>query len=157
MDKQLEKIMIMGVGNVLLSDEGAGVHLLSELAKYSLPENVELLEGGTAGMEMLHLFEDLAHLIIVDSINAGAEPGAIFKFKPDDISVIPPQFNVSFHQVGLLEVLKMAQIFGKLPKTVTIFGIQPASLDWGMELTPKLKEKLPQLAQFVVDEAWSLV
>jgi hydrogenase maturation protease len=150
------KIMILGVGNVLLTDEGAGIHILKELEKHELPEDTELLEGGTAGMELLSLIEEVDHLVIVDSVNAGVEPGAIFKFKPDDISVLPPEFNVSFHQVGLLEVLKMGQIFGKLPKTVTIFGIQPKTLQWGLELTPEVAIKIPKLTELVLQEVWDL-
>jgi hydrogenase maturation protease len=104
----------------------------------------------------LSLIEEVDHLVIVDSVNAGVEPGAIFKFKPDDISVLPPEFNVSFHQVGLLEVLKMGQIFGKLPKTVTIFGIQPKTLQWGLELTPEVAIKMPKLTELVLQEVWDL-
>ncbi|MDA8442123.1 MAG: HyaD/HybD family hydrogenase maturation endopeptidase [Peptococcaceae bacterium] len=150
------KIMVLGVGNVLMQDEGAGIHFLRELEKRDLPEDTELLEGGTAGMELLYLIEGVDHLVIVDSIEAGAEPGAIFKFKPDDISVMPPEYNVSLHQIGLLEVLKMGQILDKLPLTVTIFGIQPKIVDWGMELSPELKTKMPKLVQLVTDELYML-
>ena len=107
-------------------------------------------------MELLYLIEGVDHLVIVDSIEAGAEPGAIFKFKPDDISVMPPEYNVSLHQIGLLEVLKMGQILDKLPLTVTIFGIQPKIVDWGMELSPELKTKMPKLVQLVTDELYML-
>lgn len=150
------KIMVMGVGNILMTDEGAGIHALAELAKQELPPGTELLEGGTAGMELLHLIEDVDHLVIIDSVEGGTEPGAIFRFKPDDISVIPSEFNVSFHQVGLIEVLKMGQILGKLPRSVVIFGIQPYSLDWGMELSQPVSAKMPALIKLVVDEVWSI-
>ncbi len=145
------KIMVMGVGNVLLSDEGLGVHFIDSLTKESLPENVELLEGGTAGLELVHLIQEVDFLIIVDAVNAEDEPGAIFRFEPEDIRILPPQFEVSFHQVGILEVWAMANVLGKAPKTL-IFGIQPKTLEMGLELTPEIREVLPKVKELVLQE-----
>lgn len=149
------RTMVMGVGNILLADEGAGIHILKELGNYDLPAGTELLEGGTAGMNLLNHMAGVDHLIIVDSINAAAEPGSIFKFRPGDISVIPEEVNVSSHQMGLMEVLKMGETLGKLPQTVVIYGIQPKSLDWGLDLTAEVKGKLTKLAEMVVKELWT--
>ncbi len=151
------KIMIMGVGNILLTDEGAGIHVLEELKKHQLPRGTELLEGGTAGIELLSWIEEVDHLVIVDSVNAGAEPGSIFRFAPDDLCVVPTAFNVAFHQFGLLEVLKMGKTLGKFPKTVTIFGIQPKQLHWGLELTPEVAAKIPRLTELVLQEVQNIV
>jgi len=148
---QQPKIMIMGVGNVLLSDEGLGVQFLDYLAKDDLPENVELLEGGTAGLELVHLINEVDFLIIVDAVNAKDEPGAIFRFEPEDIRIMPAQFDVSFHQVGILEVLAMANILGTAPKTL-IFGIQPKNLSMGMELSPEIKDVFPRVKELVLSE-----
>ncbi|MBC2722308.1 MAG: hydrogenase maturation protease, partial [Desulfosporosinus sp.] len=119
---QSPRIMVMGVGNILLSDEGLGVRFLDELTKLELPENVEVLEGGTAGLELVHLIQDVDFLIIVDALNANAEPGALFRFQPGDLQVIPEQYEVSFHQIGIVEVLAMANVLGQAPHTL-IFGI----------------------------------
>ena len=143
--------MVMGVGNVLLSDEGLGVHFINSLTKESLPENVELLEGGTAGLELIHPIQDVDFLIIVDAVNAEDEPGAIFRFEPDDLRILPPQFQVSFHQVGILEVWAMANVLGKAPNTL-IFGIQPKSLEMGLELTPEVQVVLPKVKELVLQE-----
>ena len=145
------KIMVMGVGNILLSDEGLGVRFLDELAKMPLPENVELLEGGTAGLELVHLVQEVDFLIIVDAVNAKAEPGALFRFHPDDIQVFPEKYEVSFHQIGIVEVLTMANVLGKAPQTL-IFGIQPKSLAWGMDISPEIEALFPRLAEFVLRE-----
>jgi hydrogenase maturation protease len=149
------KIMVMGVGNILLSDEGLGVRFLDELAKVSLPENVELLEGGTAGLELVHLIQEVDFLIIVDALDAKAEPGALFRFKPGDIQVFPEQFEVSFHQIGIIEVLAMANVLGKAPETI-IFGVQPKSLAWGMEISPEIAALFPRLTELVLQEIESV-
>lgn len=152
---QPPKIMVMGVGNVLFSDEGLGVRFLDELAKNPLPENVEILEGGTAGLELIASIQEVDFLIIVDSINAQAEPGAIFRFQPEDMRVFPEKFEVSFHQIGLLDMLTAANLIGKAPKTL-IFGVQPKSLEWEMELSPEIKALFPRLTEFVIQEIDSI-
>lgn len=143
--------MVMGVGNILLSDEGLGVRFLDVLAKNTLPDNVELLEGGTAGLELVHLIQDVDFLIIVDALNANAEPGALFRFQPGDLQVIPEQYEVSFHQVGIVEVLTMANVLGHAPQTL-IFGIQPKSLEWGLEISPEIEALFPRLTELVLEE-----
>ena len=147
--------MVMGVGNILLSDEGLGVHFINELSKENLPLNVELLEGGTAGLELVHLIQEIDFLIIVDAINAKDEPGAIFRFKPEKIKVLPEQYEVSFHQVGIMEVLAMASILGNAPQTL-IFGIQPKSLEWGLELSPEIHEVFPKIKDLILQEFQSI-
>jgi len=147
--------MVMGVGNILLSDEGLGVRFLDELAKKSLPDNVELLEGGTAGLELVHLIQDVDFLIIVDAFNAKAEPGALFRFQPGDLKIIPEQYEVSFHQIGIIEVLAMAKVLGQAPQTL-IFGIQPKSLEWGLEISPEIQSLFPRLTELVRKEIDSI-
>lgn len=150
------KIMVMGVGNVLLSDEGLGVQFLQELNNAHLPDNVELLEGGTAGIELIHLIAEVNFLIIIDAIDAKAESGAIFRFQPEEIQIFPDQYEVSFHQVGILEVLSTANILGKAPQTL-IFGVQPKYLDWGMDLSPEIKAVFPRLKDLVLKEIDSIL
>lgn len=147
----LPKIMIMGVGNVLLSDEGLGVRFLDEFDKESLPENVELVEGGTAGLELVHLITEVDFLILIDAVNAKSEPGSVFRFRPEDIRILPDMFEVSFHQVGIIEVLNVADLLGNAPQTM-IYGVQPKSLDWGMELSEEIKAVFPRLMQQVLKE-----
>ncbi|KGK91640.1 Ni,Fe-hydrogenase maturation factor [Desulfosporosinus sp. HMP52] len=152
---QSPKIMVMGVGNILLSDEGLGVRFLDIFAKDTFPDNVELLEGGTAGLELVHLIQDVDFLIIIDAINANAEPGALFRFQPGDLQVIPEQYEVSFHQIGIVEVLTMAKILGNAPQTL-IFGIQPKSLEWGLEISADIEALFPRLKELVLKEIDSI-
>ncbi|EHQ87990.1 HyaD/HybD family hydrogenase maturation endopeptidase [Desulfosporosinus youngiae] len=152
---QSPKIMVMGVGNILLSDEGLGVRFLDELAKFEFPANVEILEGGTAGLELVHLIQDVDFLIIVDAFNGHAEPGALFRFQPGDLQIIPEQYEVSFHQIGIIEVLSMANLLGQAPQTL-IFGIQPKCLDWGLEISPEISVLFPRLTELVRKEIDSI-
>lgn len=148
---QTPRIMVMGIGNILLSDEGLGVRFLDDLAKIPLPENVELLEGGTAGLELVHLIKEVDFLIIVDAVNAKAKPGALFRFQPEDLQVFPEKYEISFHQVGIVEVLAMAKILDQSPQTV-IFGVQPKSLEWGMDISSEIQDQFPRLADLVMSE-----
>lgn len=145
------RIMVMGVGNILLSDEGLGIRFLDEMAKKRTPENVELLEGGTAGLELVYLIQEVDFLIIIDAINAKAEPGALFRFQPGDLKVFPEKYEVSFHQIGIIEVLTMAKVLGQAPQTL-IFGIQPKSLEWGMDISPEIQALFPRLVDFILNE-----
>lgn len=145
------QIMVMGIGNVLLSDEGLGVRFLDELVKKPLPKNVELIEGGTAGLELISLIQEVDFLIIVDAINAQAEPGSLFRFQPGDLQVFPEQYEVSSHQIGIIEVLTMANVLGQAPQTL-IFGVQPKSLEWGMGISPEIQALFPRLADLILNE-----
>ena len=146
-----EKVLVLGVGNILLQDEGFGVHTVKEMANQNWSENIEFIDGGTAGMELIYLFEGVTRLIVVDSIDAKTEPGSIFKFKPDEIGNLPQGLGASFHDIGLLEVLHVARTLDCLPETI-IFGVQPKTIDWGMDLTPELQAKIPQVIDLVTQE-----
>ena len=152
---QPPNIMVMGVGSILFSDEGLGVRFLDELAKTPLPDNVEIVEGGTAGLELIALIQETDFLIIVDAVNAQDEPGAMFRFRPKDLRFLPEPFQVSFHQVGLLDMLNAASLIGKVPETL-IFGVQPKSLEWSMEISPEIRAVFPRIAELVLREIDSI-
>ncbi|MGG3470176.1 HyaD/HybD family hydrogenase maturation endopeptidase [Neobacillus pocheonensis] len=146
------KITILGIGNTLFSDEGVGIHLLPllevELKSY---ENVEIIEGLTDGMRLLGPVEEAENLIIIDAINAGKEGGTIISLVGDEI---PAYFGVkmSIHQLGFQEVLFAAKMRERYPKQIVMFGMQPTSLELGVELTETNQSKLGELAKVVVDQ-----
>lgn len=150
-----EHAMVLGVGNILLKDEGFGVHTIWELEKrrheLNLPQDVEIIDGGTLGLDLLHFIENKDRLIVVDIINAGASPGTIFRFKPQDIQTLNVK-KLSFHQVTLFDVLTMAEGMGKAPKETIIIAVQPKEIGWGMEVTEELKKKIPKVIELVVKE-----
>lgn len=145
------KTLVLGVGNELLQDEGLGVHAVRMLQKSKLPPGVEVVEGGTAGPQLLALLDGVGRLIVVDSIDAKASPGAIFRFQPGDLGTFPREFTASLHDVGLLEVLQLADLLGRSIPT-EIFAMQPAAMGWGLELSPEVQSRLPQLVDLVYRE-----
>lgn len=134
-------ILVLGIGNVLLSDEGAGVKAVWELQKsYEIPSGVEVLDGGTSGMELLSTIENRKHLYILDAINSEERaPGSVVRI---DLSENPGFFQnkVSPHQLGLSEVLAVTQLTGMQPENIVLYGITPSSLETGTELTPQAQE-----------------
>lgn len=146
------KIMVLGVGNILLRDEGIGVRVVEHLKEaYRFPDNVELLDGGTAGLDLLPVVRDVDHLIIVDTVKTNEPPGAIFRFTSDDIEVKVP-YKTSLHQIGMVEVFAIAEALGRKINGV-IIGIQPEDMsDWGLELTPTIEAKIPELMALVLKE-----
>lgn len=141
---------IIGCGNLLLKDEGIGVHLIEYLKKKDLPEDIELVDGATAGFDLLPFFDGAEKVVIVDAIRAEGSPGAVYRFTPDDFSV-ESALKTSLHDITLYEIFKIAAKLGKLP-TVTIFGVQPKDITWGMELSQDLKKLLPELGDLVIKE-----
>jgi len=146
------KIALLGVGNILLKDEGIGVKIIQELMdNYSFPPEVQLIDGGTSGPHLLNLIENFEELIVVDAVQGGEEPGTLYKFPLDQI---PSEIStkISIHQTGIVEVLSHTKLLGKEPK-VTFIGIEPQDISpWGMELSPFIKDKIPALIDMVFVE-----
>ncbi|MBM4129081.1 MAG: hydrogenase maturation protease [Nitrospira sp.] len=146
-----QKICILGVGNLLLSDEGVGVHVANELMKMELPPNVSVVEGGTDGFRLLNVIIEADRLIVVDAVRGGAKPGSIYRFDIDDVRNCPSGFKTSVHQIGILEVIDLSGLIGRTPKT-TVIGIEPKSLKMGMELSPEIKRKIPRIIELIFEE-----
>ncbi|OGW51821.1 MAG: Ni,Fe-hydrogenase maturation factor [Nitrospirae bacterium RBG_13_43_8] len=144
-------MVIRGVGNLLLSDEGVGVHVATELMKTKLPPEVSVVEGGTDGFRLLNVITEADRLIVIDAVRGGAEPGSIYRFDIDDVRNCPSGFKTSVHQIGILEVIDLSELIGKKPHT-TIIGIEPKSLEMGMELTPEIKSKVPRMIDLIFQE-----
>ncbi|MFH1703586.1 MAG: HyaD/HybD family hydrogenase maturation endopeptidase [Nitrospirota bacterium] len=146
-----QKIVILGVGNLLLSDEGVGVHVANELMKMDLPPEVSVVEGGTDGFRLLNVITEADRLIVIDAVKGDAEPGSIYCFDIDEVKSCPSGFKTSVHQIGILEVIDLSGLIGKTPRT-TVFGIEPKSLEMSMELSPEVKSKIPRLIELIFEE-----
>ncbi|MCM3737553.1 HyaD/HybD family hydrogenase maturation endopeptidase [Bacillus cytotoxicus] len=146
------KITILGIGNTLFTDEGVGIHLLPLLEEaYKDDMQVEIIEGLTDGMKLLGPVEEAENLIIIDAINAGVEGGTILSLEGDEI---PAYFGIkmSVHQMGFQEVLFAAKFRERYPKKIIMFGMQPTSLELGVELTETNQAKLENLAEAVMNQ-----
>ncbi len=152
MTKQKPPRLILGVGNLLLRDEGVGVHVISALRDRELPDDVELWDGGTASFDLLDTLAGRRQVIIIDAVRTGSEPGTIFRFTPEDISASREQVT-SLHQVGLLEALTVAEhLLDSAPQEVIILGIEPKEIDWGLELSPEVEAAVPKVIELVMEE-----
>jgi len=145
------KVVILGIGNILLKDEGVGVRIIEYLHRFSFPPQVELVDGGTATFDLFGLFTETDHLVVIDAVKGGMSPGTIYRLEPKDL--LPRQHTpISPHDLGLLDALDMAAKIGRLPHSVVIFGIEPKEIDWGMELSPEIEGIIPKVADLVLAE-----
>jgi hydrogenase maturation protease len=149
--KQRKQILILGVGNLLLSDEGVGVHVARKLMEMDFPPQVEVLEGGTDGFGLMHVLLQADRLILVDAVRGGGPPGSIYRFEIEDCPPFPDIFKTSVHQISILEVINLSGLIGSTPRT-TVIGVEPKYLDMGMELSPLIESKIPRVIQLIEEE-----
>ena len=144
---------VIGVGNILLKDDGIGVRVAEYIKeKRLLPPQIDVVDGGTGGIQLISIIKDADCLIIIDAVKGGGRPGNIYRFTIDDIPVNIAQ-KTSLHELGLQEVFALLDLSeGKRPETVIIIGIEPGEVAYGMDLSPKLKAVVPKAAGVVVDE-----
>lgn len=145
---------VIGVGNILLKDDGIGVRVVEYIKeKKLLPPQIDVVDGGTGGIQLISIIKDEDCLIIIDAVKGGGRPGSIYRFTIDDIPVNIAQ-KTSLHELGLQEVFALLDLSeGKRPETVIIIGIEPGEVKYGMDLSPELKAVVPKAAKMVVDEA----
>ena len=151
----MKRTVVLGVGNLLLQDEGVGVHLAQALQAQPLPPGVEVLDAGTAVWETLMVLGEVDQLILLDAAHGGGEPGTIYRFRPEDISP-SEQTMLSLHQIDLLQALRMAELAGWQARQVLILGIEPATIGWGMHLSAVLAERFGALVEAVRAEVQRL-
>jgi len=141
--------LVLGVGNILMQDEGIGVRALEWLlARYASPQ-VEMIDGGTMGLDLLHYLQGIDHLLILDAIEAGKTPGEMVTITGDEV----PAFlgmKISPHQIGVQDLLATAQLMGYTPPEVMILGVQPHWLRVGLELSPAAITQVEPLARLAL-------
>lgn len=146
------KILVLGIGNLILQDEGLGIQAIQQLqAQFEIPPEIEILDGGTSGMELLTPISDAEQIIILDAVKTGKPAGTIIRLDNEEI----PTFfrtKVSPHQIGLADVLAAATLTDSMPRNLVLFGVEPLEIDLGMELSAPVAEQIPCLVQMIVDE-----
>lgn len=149
-------LLVLGVGNILLTDEGIGVYAVNDLSKEDWPEGVDFLDGGTCTQDMYYLFHGYEHLLVLDVVHGGKEPGTLFLLDEQDLIQNEKQ-RLSLHDIDLLDSLKMADLTGKRP-VLRIVGIQPKDMTtWSMEMTDELKAVFPKFKELVRQEIRRIV
>ena len=150
-----KKVVVIGVGNLLLKDEGIGVHVAHAMNGITSTGNMELevVDGGTLP-EAAIFCEGVDKLIVVDAVQAGGEPGAVYRFHHEDIEMDDRVFT-SLHQLSLLDNLWLMEKFGQKPGEVVIIGVEPEDIDCGLELSATLQKRIPQIIDVIMNEVHS--
>ncbi len=144
------KIAVFGIGNILLCDDGVGVHAVNKLKhEYKFPESVELIDGGTKGLDLLPLIEGQDKLLIIDAANFKKEPGTIDTVEGDKIPAFLSS-KLSVHQIGLPDMLFAARLMGITPSEMCPIGIQPKSMKTGTELPEEINARFEPLLDRVL-------
>ena len=139
---------VLGIGNVLLRDEGVGCHVVHALEGIPLPD-VKIIDGGTCP-DVLQFLEDADKLIIVDAVKGGGTPGQIYRFHLEDIT-LEQKPVLSLHDVRLVDNLMLMKFWHNVDETVVI-GVEPKQVNWGLELSPELQGKMPQIIDTILSE-----
>jgi hydrogenase maturation protease len=149
-------ILVLGMGNILLEDEGLGIRALEALQRdYDLPPGVEMLDGGTTGMGLLDDIGGREHVIVLDAVQTGEPPGTLVAMRGERVPVYFG-IRVTPHQLGLSDVLATLALSGEQPGSVTVLGLVPASLELSLELSGAIEGKLPELVDLAVNELTQL-
>ena len=145
-------VLVLGVGNVLLGDEGIGVHVVRELeARYVLPGAVEVVDGGTSGMDLLDVLASRERVIIVDAVKTGDPPGTLVRLRNDRVRRLF-RARISPHQLGLSDLLATLALMDREPEQLLLLGAVPCCLDTGLSLSPLLSVRREDLLRAVVAE-----
>jgi hydrogenase maturation protease len=144
-------VLILGVGNLLMTDDGFGVHVINELRKYPFPPNVNLIEAGIVSHQLIPEFHAADFLIFVDAVEAGDTPGSIFRFRPEDMRFMT-NIKASLHDMSLIDVLDMTELTGERPETI-IIAVQPKDVkSCSMELNDEIRAAIPRVIELIIEE-----
>ncbi|GBE41096.1 hydrogenase 2 maturation protease [bacterium BMS3Bbin09] len=151
-------IAVFGIGNILLSDDGVGVHTLNRLKEeYDLPEYVELIDGGTKGLDLLPFLEERDKVMIIDAANFNKEPGTIGTVEGEKIPAFLSK-KLSVHQIGLPDLLFAAKLTNIFPPEICLIGIQPESMATSVEMSDVVSKGVEPLLEKVIErlKAWGV-
>ena len=149
-------VLVLAVGNQLLSDDGVGMVLLDELARGSWDARVEFVDGGTQGLALLGRLSGRQSLIVLDAMALGSTPGTVHTVRSPSLRQLNPTFAASAHESTAIELLRFAALLGELPPEVVLIGIEPESLTTGIGLSPAVGAAVPDAvkrARIILEEA----
>jgi hydrogenase maturation protease len=145
------KCVVLGLGNILHSDDGVGPEAIQRLRNDArVPEDATLIEGGTLGLELLTYIWDCVYLLVLDAVDIGQPPGTLVRLSSQELQALPGDGNV--HQLGVADLLVALRVLARRPPTVVLLGVQPATTDWGTELSPAVGAAMGSLIEATVAE-----
>ncbi|WP_313994257.1 HyaD/HybD family hydrogenase maturation endopeptidase [uncultured Selenomonas sp.] len=140
-------VTVLGIGNIILSDEGFGVRAVEYLEEhFSFPDDVRLLDGGTLGPELLHFVTGTQHLLVLDAVSGEGAPGTVYRYE-DDAVMVYFQEKMSSHEIGIQDVLAWLTVTDRPIPNVVVLGVQPYMLSAGLALSAEMAALLPDFAQ----------
>jgi hydrogenase maturation protease len=145
-------ILVLGLGNTIMTDDGFGVEVVTTLSsRYHFRGPVKLLDGGTLGLDLLPHLEEIESLLIIDALDMRAEPGKIFRLQGDEV---PRAFasKLSVHQMGLQDLLAVAELQGHVPRNLVVWGVQPECIEMGTEMTATVAAAVEPIVTSVLEE-----
>ena len=146
------KILVLGIGNLVMSDDGVGVKVVQRLQReYRFPPCVELMDGGTLGLDLLPKLENIDRLIIIDAVETGRKAGTCIRLTGEELP-IALETKLSPHQMGLKDLLAVSQLMGHSPREMILIGVQPGSIEMDTELTPDVEAAVDVLVSNVLNE-----
>ena len=149
----MAETLVLGLGNILLGDEGVGVRVVERLIEqYEFPEGVRVMDGGTLGLDLLPYVEEASRLLVIDAVQARKPPGTLVRMEGDEIPVFLDASKVSPHQEGLQDLLAVAVLKGYLPDEVVFLGAQIKALGVGLDLSEPVAAQVDALGQMVLGE-----
>ncbi len=145
--------VVIGVGNPLCSDDGLGIHFVRRFQHLTeqLPAGVEIIDGGTGGLNLLPFLNGRRRVIFVDAMDAGEEPGYIFRFRPDQLN-LEVHSEISMHDIDLASLLRTARLTEDYPDEVLVFAVQVKRVDVGLELSSPVRRALDRVVELVLQE-----
>ena len=148
------KTVVLGLGNVLHADDGAGPHAIRRLRDDArVPADVSLVEGGTLGLELLPYVWDCSRLIVIDAVDVGAVPGAVVRMTDEELNLLPGSSSV--HQLGVSDLLVALRVLAERRPDVVLLGVQPGNTDWSTELSAAVAGAMDALIEAAVGELCS--
>ena len=151
-------VLVLGIGNLVMGDDGVGVRVVHNLAeRYTFPNEVTVLDGGTLGLDLLPHIERCQRLVMIDAVETGGTPGTLVRLTGAELSPAL-ETKLSPHQMGLKDLLTVASLLGHLPEEMVLWGVQPENIDMTLELSPPVREQVGPLVEKVLEElaAWGI-
>lgn len=146
----------MGIGNLLMQDDGVGVHVIRGLEEMDLPPEVELVDGGTHTYDLLDYFSQADFCIVVDAMHGGGNPGTVYRIPLEEMDLSPNPDIQSLHEMSFAEAMYMLELEGYQPQ-VLVYGVEPHTVDLGLDLTPVVADKIPLILEMIQKDIQALL
>lgn len=144
----MKQILVMGIGNVLMQDDGVGVHVIRQLEEMDLPAQVVLVDGGTHSYDLLDYFSQADFCIVIDAMHGGNKPGTVYRIPLEELDMDPNPNMCSLHEMSFAEAIYLLNLEGYHPQML-VYGIEPHTVDLGLELTPVVEAQVPLILDMI--------